>query len=503
MIRGRDYLKMCLQKIGLRKKRAAFAIVSISLGVIIVVTANSLMAGIRKAAVSTLWTQDIDENVVLIYTGHNPYKYDFEFDPYAARARSARPRFLKDSDFREMESWKEVLTAAPPIDVEPVAIPELARHPNPVTSLNGIPDQLMRLYADLDTTVDAGEPIPILLGENRLRYRPNEDTGVMEVQEFDRAEWIGRILSLRVGDNLAYVSPFDYDYAKDRYELLSDEEYQKQRDNVWLGAQRESDPVIQNTIMTLEARVVGVRSGDGVYIPLDVANELARWVAARNRLASFVDAESGPEQAYDTEGNRIMRKGEYAQGLAVVPKARDVETVAVRVDGMGLTAVTRQRAFEEQAEAVENGMRIARRVVLIFALLILGVACALLASTTSKIVSDSRPDIGLFRALGATRVEIRRLFLGESALLGVFGTIAGVILGWILAWGISYWVIAYAHRDADGPSDEMLIPDSIFAVDALFCIALLLGSVLVAIFAGAYPAFRASRIDPVQALKRE
>ena len=47
MIRRRDYLRLTAQKLGLRKKRAAFAIISVALGVIVVVTANSLLEGVR------------------------------------------------------------------------------------------------------------------------------------------------------------------------------------------------------------------------------------------------------------------------------------------------------------------------------------------------------------------------------------------------------------------------------------------------------------------------
>jgi len=49
-------------------------------------------------------------------------------------------------------------------------------------------------------------------------------------------------------------------------------------------------------------------------------------------------------------------------------------------------------------------------------------------------VSDSRVDIGLFRALGATKREIRRLFLGEAMLQGVLGTVVGMLLGWRWRW---------------------------------------------------------------------
>src|SRR6267154_83968 len=60
MIRRRDYLRLTTQKLGLRKKRAAFAIISVALGVVVVVTANSLMEGIRDVAVKTIWTEEID-----------------------------------------------------------------------------------------------------------------------------------------------------------------------------------------------------------------------------------------------------------------------------------------------------------------------------------------------------------------------------------------------------------------------------------------------------------
>ena len=71
-----------------------------------------------------------------------------------------------------------------------------------------------------------------------------------------------------------------------------------------------------------------------------------------------------------------------------------------------------------------------------------------------------------------------------APLMGVFGTVVGMLLGWALAAGTSCWVIAYSHREASGPQDKLLIPDTIFGVDVPFCALLLVGSVFVSVLAG-------------------
>jgi ABC-type lipoprotein release transport system permease subunit len=109
----------------------------------------------------------------------------------------------------------------------------------------------------------------------------------------------------------------------------------------------------------------------------------------------------------------------------------------------------------------------------------------------------------LFRALGATKGDIRRLFLGEAVLLGVLGTTTGIVTGWGLAYGISRWTVSAVRDSMDDPEQMLLIPDSILRVDVTFALGLVVGAVLVSLLAGLWPAQRAARVDPVQALKRE
>src|ERR1039457_7343836 len=108
-------------------------------------------------------------------------------------------------------------------------------------------------------------------------------------------------------------------------------------------------------------------------------------------------------------------------------------------------------------------MRVVKQVAFAFGGLILGLACGLVWSTTSMTVSDSRTDIGLFRALGATKREIRRLFLGEAMLQGVLGTVVGMVLGWGLALAISHWGIGFARRPVNEPEEARRVHNSRFA----------------------------------------
>jgi putative ABC transport system permease protein len=98
-------------------------------------------------------------------------------------------------------------------------------------------------------------------------------------------------------------------------------------------------------------------------------------------------------------------------------------------------------------------------------------------------VLERRSEIGLRRALGATRGNIRSQFLSEALLLAGAGGIAGVLLGMIITFGYS------ATRGTD-----VVVPLS--AVAGGIAIALALGAI-----AGLYPAVRAARLSPTDALR--
>jgi hypothetical protein len=503
VIRPRDQVRLSVQKLGLRKKRAAFAIISVALGVIVVTTVNSLMQGVRDVATKTNWSEELDKDVIRIYANDNPYE---EF-PGSERTKTKTKKhyqFLTDAIFEEMRDWPGVEAADRPVVVENVSVDVFAMRPQPVSQLRGVPEALLRRYAQGAPLLAASNSIPLVVGERNVRLRIDEKTKKLELDPSTNS-WIGRAVTITVGDDFANLRRFRYDYGKRQYQKLSEEEVAAAREAVERNLRAAYDQTIYRTVLSLKGRIVGLCPGNEVLVPLDTAVLCEKWLDQRSLLASLAPPSSsdGSASYYEERGRRSPQAGEYREGIVVVKPGANIEAVAKRIEGLGFYAATRERTFENQVKAFDAGMRVVKKVVFAFGGLILGLACGLVWSTTSRIVSDSRVDIGLFRALGATKTDIRRLFLSEAILLGMLGALVGMLIGWGLAAGISHWVLGFARRSVVDPEDILLLPNSIFAVDVRFSLLLLAGAAFVSLLAGWLPAGRAANVDPVKALKRE
>src|SRR5262245_72925 len=112
-------------------------------------------------------------------------------------------------------------------------------------------------------------------------------------------------------------------------------------------------------------------------------------------------------------------------------------------------------------------------------------------------VTQRRSEIGILRALGATRRQIRWLFLGESAVTGLIGSIGGVAFGLLIARAIAASIGALI-ADVYGVAQHT---DEIASSPTLLAAALVLG-VATSMIAASIPARNAARVDPVQALQK-
>jgi putative ABC transport system permease protein len=112
-------------------------------------------------------------------------------------------------------------------------------------------------------------------------------------------------------------------------------------------------------------------------------------------------------------------------------------------------------------------------------------------------VTQRRSEIGILRALGATRQQIRWLFLGESAVTGLVGSSAGVLVGLVIARGIAA-SIGNLMSDVYGVAQRA---DEISTNPTLLVVALIIG-VATSMIAATIPSRQAARVDPVQALQK-
>ena len=148
----------------------------------------------------------------------------------------------------------------------------------------------------------------------------------------------------------------------------------------------------------------------------------------------------------------------------------------------------------QQFEATSRIYSVASNITSVFALFI---GMFLIYNTFAIAVTQRRSEIGILRALGATRGQIRTLFLVESAITGLAGTILGILAGLLMARAMSGYIGGFlediygvAQRGGDISLDPMLAA----AAAAMGLITSLAAAVL--------PARSAARVDPVKALQK-
>jgi lipoprotein-releasing system permease protein len=129
--------------------------------------------------------------------------------------------------------------------------------------------------------------------------------------------------------------------------------------------------------------------------------------------------------------------------------------------------------------------------------LIAVVAALNIVSTLVLMVMEKVRDIGVLTAMGATPAGIRRVFLLQGAIIGAAGTAAGVALGVGLAQVLD------RYRLVSLPVDVYFIPYVPFHVRPLDVALVAVLAFAVSLLATLYPSFRASKLDPSEALRYE
>lgn len=159
--------------------------------------------------------------------------------------------------------------------------------------------------------------------------------------------------------------------------------------------------------------------------------------------------------------------------------------------------------WSQQFGNMYHAIQMSRKLVVIMLLAVVAVAVFNVVSTLVMVVNDKRADIGILRSQGASQGDILRIFLTYGAVIGAVGAAAGGVVGVLLALGISDLVagiesvfgVKLLQSDVYPinylPSD-VRIPDVLMVCATAYIMSLL---------ATIYPAWRASRIPPAEALR--
>ena len=112
-------------------------------------------------------------------------------------------------------------------------------------------------------------------------------------------------------------------------------------------------------------------------------------------------------------------------------------------------------------------------------------------------VYERTKEIGILKAVGAAPGQIRALFVVEASLIGLLGGVVGTILGWLLGKGLNRLILAILEWQ------EINVQGTFFVVSWWLVVGALAFATLVGLLAGLYPAARAARLAPLDALRYE
>jgi lipoprotein-releasing system permease protein len=260
------------------------------------------------------------------------------------------------------------------------------------------------------------------------------------------------------------------------------------------------------------ARQLGLRLGDPVTLIAPNGQVTPAGVLPRLKQMQVVGLFNSGHYEYDAalvmlhaeDAGKIFRlEGPTGIRLKIkdLHEARSVarELAPILPAGMAIRDWTQQNRTWFAAVQVE------KRMMFIILTLIVAVAAFNLVSTLVMSVTDKRADIAILRTLGASPRSIMGVFMMQGAMVGVMGTLGGLFLGLLIAFNIDVIVPALEtlFRASFLPKDIYLISSMPSDPQMSDILPVAIISLLLSFVATLYPSWRASQVNPAEALRYE
>ena len=210
-----------------------------------------------------------------------------------------------------------------------------------------------------------------------------------------------------------------------------------------------------------------------IFMPLDQAQVYFRLEDAVTQIELNIDTPESP--------------------LAVREAARDVANPFPVVD------------WQQTNRHLYGALQVERNVMFMILTLIILVAAFNIISSLIMLVKDKSADIAIMRTMGATRASLMRIFLLTGASIGVVGTVLGLVIGIVFCLNIESirQFIQYLTNTELFPAEVYFLAQLPARVDWVEVVTIVVMALVLTFLATLYPAWRAARVDPAEALRYE
>ncbi|MDE3170935.1 MAG: ABC transporter permease [Acidobacteriota bacterium] len=234
------------------------------------------------------------------------------------------------------------------------------------------------------------------------------------------------------------------------------------------------------------------------------------------RIVGIVDTEPASGMAGGGQG-RLLIPEEVAEKLGAAQSSDLRELLSGGSSGKTYQSLTARVANASNVERVESAVKdmgfsafslldATRNLRIVFAVfdLLLGIFGSLalivaslgIINTLVMAILERRREIGVLKALGAADRDIKGLFFAEAGMMGLLGGVCGVIFGWLIGRGLNLGTNLYLARLSLPSTTISLVP-------VWLVISAIVFAIIVSLAAGIYPASRAAKLNPIEALRYE
>ena len=254
---------------------------------------------------------------------------------------------------------------------------------------------------------------------------------------------------------------------------------------------------------------------DGIVIGSELANRLRLKLGERLTVISPAFVEG---RAFKVSGIFTSGMYEYDMNLVYVDirKAQEllatkglVSGIAIKVDDAFNVTDTKRalhkafsfpyviRTWMDLNKNLLAALKLEKTVMFIILILIVMVACFNIASSLIMTVLEKTKDIGILKAIGSANLNIMTIFAMQGGMIGLLGTLFGTVFGLGLCWCLK------TYRFITLPKDIYYIDRLPVNVEIRDIAIIVLSSLALSLLATLYPSYKASRLDPVEALRYE
>jgi len=470
-----DVFGMAVRNLFKRKLRTFLTVLGVIIGTAAIVVMMSLGIGMNNTFMESLQRQG-DLMTVNVYMPYNYSSYGGGVMVMDSRGGSGASRDdelrLDDNAIERFKHLPGAVTATPFVDI---GLKAVSGRYQTYFSIRGMDPDAMNL---LGYTVSEGR---LLTGEERYEvvfgynvpfdfYNPSDRNRTYEWWWWGSGEPDTRVAKVNVMEDKIQMS-YDWQFGE--------------RNPSYTANTTRPKPYTVNVVGKMPP------NGNNDYYVYMAIDEVLRIQEAQEK---FQNSGSGTGGSGSGSGNRRNQGPQYSNAVVKFADIRSVEQGIEDIRSLGYNAYGLAESLREMQNMTDSLQLLLGAIGAVS----LFVAAIGISNTMVMSIYERTREIGIMKVIGASIKDIKRLFLLEAALIGIFGGFFGAGLSLAVSKVINTVGIPFFDRMVYGANDS-----DISAIPAWLCLFALGFSAFIGLFSGYFPARRATKLSALTAIRTE